>query len=245
MASRPASSPCRAGVRLQGAGVVAGDRAQPALQVADQLGVARGVGRRRERVQPGELRPGDRLHLGGGVQLHRAGAERDHRPVERHVAVGQAAQVAQHRGLAVVRVEDRVGRGTSSRRARGDASPASRTVRRRSRGPPRLPPPKLRRSSAATTSRRCSRWSSRRRRPATASPSASRRLIPARGARRRGPRLARPGQATATRVEEGSSPTSDAVVAQVGGEGHACPCTRRGDRASARRGRGTRRTSRP
>ena len=65
--------------------------------------------RRREGVEVGELGPGDRLHLGGGVELHRARAERDHAAVEREVAVGEPAQVAQHRRLGVVRVEDRVG----------------------------------------------------------------------------------------------------------------------------------------
>jgi hypothetical protein len=59
-------------------------------------------------VQVGELRPRDRLHLGGRVELHRARAERDHRAVEREVLVGEPAQVAQHRGLRAVRVEHRV-----------------------------------------------------------------------------------------------------------------------------------------
>ena len=110
------------GVRLQGAGVIAGDRAQPRLQVADQLEVAGRVPGRRQRVQPGELRPGDGLHLGRRVQLHRAGPEGDHRPVERHVEVGQPPQVAEHRGLAAVRAEHRVGQelgGADQRRRDG------------------------------------------------------------------------------------------------------------------------------
>ena len=40
---------------------------------------------RDERVQRAELRPGDRDHLGRGVQLHRAGAERDHQIGRAHV----------------------------------------------------------------------------------------------------------------------------------------------------------------
>ena len=50
----------------------------------------------------GELGPGDRHHLGGRVELHRARAERDHRAIEREVLVGEAAQVAQHLVLGVV-----------------------------------------------------------------------------------------------------------------------------------------------
>ena len=99
----------RAGVGLEGDGVVAGDLAQPRRQVVDEGADALGLLRRRERVEVGELRPGDRLHLRGGVELHGARAERDHAAVEREVAVGEAAQVAQHRRLGVVRVEDRVG----------------------------------------------------------------------------------------------------------------------------------------
>ncbi len=55
-----------------------------------------------------ELGPADRNHLARRVQLHRARAERNHRTVEREVLVGEAAQVAQHLGLAVVAVEDGV-----------------------------------------------------------------------------------------------------------------------------------------
>ena len=77
---QPGELALRAGVGLQRHGVVAGDLGQPALEL-----------RRSARGSPaacstgangciaGELRPGDRLHLGGGVELHRARAERDHR----------------------------------------------------------------------------------------------------------------------------------------------------------------------
>ena len=112
-----------AGVGLQADGVVAGDLGQPAGQVVGQLPVAAGVGGVGERVQPGELRPGDRLHLGRRVELHRAGAQRDHRPVEGEVGVGQPAQVAQHRGLAVVGAEHLV---REVRRACGQRGRAAR-----------------------------------------------------------------------------------------------------------------------
>ena len=75
----------RAGVRLQRDGVVARDRHQPPLQLVDQEQVAVGLIERRERMDRGELRPRHSLHLGRRVELHRAGAERDHRAVERNV----------------------------------------------------------------------------------------------------------------------------------------------------------------
>ena len=97
------------GVGLQRDGGVAGHLDQPLLELADQGEVTLRLVDRRERVDRGELRPGDRLHLRGGVELHRAGAQRDHAAVQRVVAVGQRAQVAQHLGLGAVQVEDRVG----------------------------------------------------------------------------------------------------------------------------------------
>ena len=57
----------------------------------------------------GELRPGDGEHLGGGVELHGAGAERNHGAVEGEIAVGEAAHVAKDFGLGVVLVEDGMG----------------------------------------------------------------------------------------------------------------------------------------
>ena len=85
-----------AGVGLQRHRVVAGDLGQPALQLGDELAVADGLVAGRERVDRSELGPGHRDHLGGGVQLHGARAQRDHGAVQGQVAVGQAAQVAQH-----------------------------------------------------------------------------------------------------------------------------------------------------
>jgi hypothetical protein len=60
-----------------------------------------------------ELGPGYRDHLGGGVELHGAGAERDHGVVQRQVAVLQALEVAQHAVLGVVGVEYRMGPGSA------------------------------------------------------------------------------------------------------------------------------------
>ena len=133
---QPGQLALRAGVRLDRDPVVAGRLGQPALELVDQLAVALGVLGRRERVQVGEAGQRDRLHLGGRVELHRAGAERDHAAVEGVVAGRQRAQVAQHLGLAVVGGEHLVGevRRRRARRSSGSASPRrrpSRSARRR------------------------------------------------------------------------------------------------------------------
>ena len=87
---QPGQLALRPGVGLERDGVVAGDPGERVLQVSDQLPIALGLVERGERVDVRELGPGHRLHLGGGVELHRARAERDHRPVEGDVLVGQA-----------------------------------------------------------------------------------------------------------------------------------------------------------
>ena len=63
---------------------------------------------RRERMNLRELRPRHGKHLRRGVELHRAGAERNHRSRERQVARFEPLDVAQHLGLGVVAVEDGV-----------------------------------------------------------------------------------------------------------------------------------------
>ena len=97
-----------AGVRLQGHGVVSGDLGQPAFEISDDPEGAHGVLRRGERVQIGEPRPGDRLHLHCSVELHGAGPERDHRAVEGEVEVGELPEMAHHVCLAVERGEVRM-----------------------------------------------------------------------------------------------------------------------------------------
>ena len=140
-----------AGVGLERHGVVAGDLGQPALEALDQLAVAAGLVERGERVQGAELGPGDGRHLGGGVELHRAAAEGDHRPVEGHVLVRQRPEVAEHLGLGAMRREDRVGQVL--RRARRGGPGRRAGSGRWSPSTPRRPPPPAR-------SRR--RWWSRR-----------------------------------------------------------------------------------
>ena len=116
---KPGELPLRSRVRLERHGVVSGDLDEPGLERADQLDVAVGLVERCERVHSGELDPGDGLHLRRRVELHRARAERDHRAVERDVAITETADVAQHRRLAAVRAEDRV--GEEGRGATGEA----------------------------------------------------------------------------------------------------------------------------
>jgi hypothetical protein len=105
----PCELALRAGVGLHAHGRVAGDLGQVGAQLVDQLPVAAGLLGRGERVQVGELRPGDRGHLDRRVELHGARAQRDHRAVQREVLVGQRAQVAHQLGLGPVDGEDRVG----------------------------------------------------------------------------------------------------------------------------------------
>ncbi len=105
---QPGELALRAGVGLDRHGGIAGDLGEPRLERLDELDHPGGVLGGHERVQVGEPRPADGLHLGGRVELHGARAERDHAAVERVVAVAELAQVAQHLRLAVVLVEHRV-----------------------------------------------------------------------------------------------------------------------------------------
>ena len=62
-----------------------------ARQLRSSARIALRLRGRRERVQAADPRPRDRQHLGGGVQLHRARAERDHR---RASATGRAPRAS-------------------------------------------------------------------------------------------------------------------------------------------------------
>ncbi len=98
----------RPGIRLQRHRREAGDGLQRVLELRDDLRVAPCLIGRHERVQRREPGPGDRHHLGGHVQLHRAGPERDHRRVEPHVLALELLDVAHHLRLRPVPVEDRM-----------------------------------------------------------------------------------------------------------------------------------------
>ena len=228
----------RTGVGLEGHRVVAGDLGEPLLQLADER---RGSRRPARAGAKGwmlrELRPGDRLHLGGRVELHGAGAQRDHAAVQRVVAVGEPAQVAQHRGLGAVLVEDRVGQVVvgaqqcprAARRPRGGVQRLDvgrrrrRRTRRRSAGP-----------GSVVSSQAMATWSASTRRRLTP---------PSRAAATTS--AARPGTRAVTRVEVGAVHDLDAARAQPLGEERGVAVGAPGDRPPGRRGRGRRRTSRP
>ena len=59
-------------------------------------------------MQIRKLRPRDGDHLGGGVELHGAGAERNHDAVEGQVTIGEPAHVAQDFSLGAILAEDRM-----------------------------------------------------------------------------------------------------------------------------------------
>ncbi len=96
-------------VGLQATGGKAGDLGQVALQFREELLVALGLLDGRKGVDVGELRPADGHQLGGGVQFHGAGAERDHAVHQAEVLVFQPLQVAHHFRFGAVLVEVRVG----------------------------------------------------------------------------------------------------------------------------------------
>src|SRR5665213_1660691 len=85
--------------RLQRDRVIACDVAQPPLQPLEQHVIALRLSPRRERMQRAEFGPAQRNHLGGGVELHGTGSQRNHRAVEREIAVRKPAHIAQQLGL--------------------------------------------------------------------------------------------------------------------------------------------------
>ena len=102
---QPGELALTAGVGLQADGVVARDLDQHVLQLRDHRAIAHGLVVGRVGVRLRELGPRDGQHLGRGVQLHGARAQRNHRSVQRQVSVAQPSQVAQHLVFGVVSVE--------------------------------------------------------------------------------------------------------------------------------------------
>ncbi len=98
----------RARVRLQGHGVEARDLGELVLELLEKPPVALRLLAGREGMQTRELRPRDGQHLRRRVQLHGAGAERDHRGGEGQIARFQPLQIAQHLRLGPVALKDRV-----------------------------------------------------------------------------------------------------------------------------------------
>ena len=95
----------RAGVGLEGNRIKTGDGFQAVFHVGQEFAVASGLGFRGVGVDVGKLRPSNRQHFGGGVELHGAAAQRNHAAVHRQIAVFELFQVAQHFVFGVVTVE--------------------------------------------------------------------------------------------------------------------------------------------
>jgi len=96
-------------VGLEGDAIKASDLAEVPLELVEEGLVALGLLQGDEGVHVGELGPSDGDHLGGGVQLHGARPQRDHRGGQGQVLGLQLVQVAEHLGLRVEGVEDLVG----------------------------------------------------------------------------------------------------------------------------------------
>ena len=104
----------RARVGLHADSIKPGDAAQHGFQLVNHLLVALGLRQRNKGMQLTEFWPGDGNHLSRCVQLHGAGAERDHRMVKRQVLVLQRLDVTQHLGFRVVAVEHWMGQKIGS-----------------------------------------------------------------------------------------------------------------------------------
>ena len=95
-------------VRLQAHGVVAGDRCKPTSQIVNHRPIPGNLRSGSERMDFSKLRPRDRQHLRRGIQLHCAGSERDHRTVQRQVAIAETSQVSKHFMFGVISLEHRL-----------------------------------------------------------------------------------------------------------------------------------------
>mmetsp|Transcript_89327 Transcript_89327/g.277795 ORF Transcript_89327/g.277795 Transcript_89327/m.277795 type:complete len:344 (-) Transcript_89327:1377-2408(-) len=91
---------------LQRARVEAGAADEVLLQRLQHLHVALRLARGREGVHLADLRPAAGRQRGHGVELHGAGAERDHGLVQGQVLELERVHVAHHLGLGVDAVED-------------------------------------------------------------------------------------------------------------------------------------------
>ena len=96
----------RSGIRLERNRGKSRDLREPMFQLLAHVAITGGLRFRRERMQPRKFRPGNRKHLRGRVQFHRARAERNHRSREREIARFEPAEITEHLRLGVVRIED-------------------------------------------------------------------------------------------------------------------------------------------
>ena len=92
----------RASVGLQRGCRKARNLSEPVAELVHHRQVALRLIARREGMNRGPLRPRERHHLHTGIQLHRAGAERDHRGRQRKVLGLERAHVAEHLVLCVI-----------------------------------------------------------------------------------------------------------------------------------------------
>ena len=95
-------------VGLEADAGVARGLAEPGDQLPLEDRIAFPLLDRCEGMDLGELGPGDRDHLARGIELHRAAAQRDHAAIEGEIAIGQLAEVAEHRRLTAMGMEDGV-----------------------------------------------------------------------------------------------------------------------------------------
>ena len=105
----------RTGVGLERNAREPGDFGEPGFELLEKFLVSARLLHGRERMNLRELRPRHGKHLRRSVELHRAGAERNHRSGERKVARFEPLDVAEHLGLGVVAVEDGVRRNVDLR----------------------------------------------------------------------------------------------------------------------------------
>ena len=101
----PCVLPLASGIGLQGDGVKSGDLPEPALDVVGKAPVSRCAVRRNEGMDIREFGPSDRFHFRRCIELHGAGAERDHGPVQRQILPRQRLQIPHHGCLGAVLME--------------------------------------------------------------------------------------------------------------------------------------------
>ena len=200
--SRPAYSPCEPALGCSDTAAKPVISASQLLEVREELGVALGLRRAARTGAAARTRarsPGSSRAVALSFIVHEPSGIIE--CVEREVARLEPADVAQHLGLGVVRVEDRVRRGTRSCARTARAAPASTPLGQRPRrGTPTAPPAKTSqqrlRPRAAASSRRARCRASRRR--------SARRLMPALARALEDRRGAAPASTShAQRVEEG------------------------------------------
>ena len=93
MTSRPAYSPCEPALGWSETAAKPVISASHFSRSAEEALVALRLVGGREGMHAAELRPGDRDHLAGRVELHRAGAERDHGVREREIAATRSLKM--------------------------------------------------------------------------------------------------------------------------------------------------------